>query len=84
MKSVLAVTALMVGLAPAIAAACDYSDESSASAAPPVLAASMPTPAASKVPASATAKTLSPKANKVAVKARTPAPEANVAAAATN
>ena len=85
MKSVLAVTAVAImGLAPAIGAACDYSDETSASTAPPALAASTQAPAASKLPASAAAKTLTPKATKVAVKTPKAAPQANVAAAAAN
>src|SRR5881396_291450 len=84
MKKVLAATAVVVfGLAPAIGAACDYSDDSSASATPPVLA-STPAPAATKVPA-AVAKTSTPNALKqVASKAKAPVPDQKVAVGTTN
>ncbi len=83
MKKVLAATAVVVfGLAPAIGAACDYSDDSSASATPPVLA-STPAPAATKVPA--VAKTSTPNAVKqVASKAKAPVPDQKVAVGTTN
>ena len=83
MKKVLAATAVVVfGLAPAIGAACDYSDDSSASVAPPVLA-STPAPAATKVPA--VAKTSTPNAVKqVASKAKAPVPDQKVAVGTTN
>ena len=63
MKRVLTATALAIfGLVPAIGSACDYNDESAASAAPPAQLASPP--AASKIPAPAYAQTLAPKAAK--------------------
>ena len=84
MKKVLVATALAVfGFAPAMSAACDYGDESSASATPPVVA-SAPTPAANKVPAPAVAKTLGPNAVKqVAGKVKAPVPE-KIAVGTTN
>jgi len=83
MKKVLAATAVVVfGLAPAIGAACDYSDDSSASATPPVLA-STSAPAATKVPA--VAKTSTPNTLKqVASKAKAPVPDQKVAVGTTN
>ena len=61
MKRVLTATALTIfGLVPAMGSACEYNDDSAASAAPPAQLASMP--AASKVPAVAQA--LAPKAAK--------------------
>jgi len=83
MKKVLAATAVVVfGLAPAIGAACDYSDDSSASATPPVLASTL-APAATKVPA--VAKTSTPNALKqVASKAKAPVPDQKVAVGTTN
>ena len=85
MKKVLVATALAVfGFAPAMSAACDYGDESSASATPPVLA-SAPTPAATKVPAPAVAKTVGPNAVKqVAGKVKAPVPDQKIAAGTTN
>jgi hypothetical protein len=76
MKRVLVATALAVfGLAPAMSAACEYGDDSSASATPSVQLGSAPAPAATKVPATAVAKTLAPNALKQAagkVKASVP------------
>jgi hypothetical protein len=85
MKKVLVATALAVfGFAPAMSAACDYNDESSASATPPVLA-SAPTPAATKAPAPAVAKTLGPNAVKqVAGKVKAPVPDQKIAVGTTN
>jgi hypothetical protein len=58
MKKVLVATALtLFALAPAMSAACEYSDGSSASVAPSTQWGSAPTPAATKVSASAVAKT---------------------------
>ena len=86
MKKVLVATALAVfGLAPAMSAACDYSDDSSASATPPVQLGSAPTPAATKVPAPAVAKTLAPNAVKqVARKVKAPVPDQTLAVGTTN
>ena len=85
MKRLLAASALGVfGLAPAIGAACDYNDESSASVSPPAQFAA-PTPAATKVPAPTVAKTLAPNSVKpVVAKAKPAAPEQKVAAGVTN
>ena len=86
MNKVLVATALAVfGLAPAMSAACEYGDESSASATQPVLLGSAPTPAATKVPAPAVAKTLAPNAVKqVAGKVKAPVPEQKLAVGSTN
>jgi hypothetical protein len=86
MKKVLVATALAVfGLAPAMSAACEYGDDSSASATPPVQLSSAPTPAATKVPAPAVAKTLAPNAVKqVAGKAKTPVPDQKLAVGTAN
>jgi hypothetical protein len=63
MKRVLTATALTIfGLVPAMGSACEYNDESAASAAPPAQLAS--SPAASKVPAPTVAQALAPKAAK--------------------
>ena len=63
MKRVLTATALTIfGLVPAMGSACEYNDDSAASAAPPAQLASAP--AASKVPAPAVAQALVPKAAK--------------------
>jgi hypothetical protein len=85
MKRLLAATAIAAfGLAPAIGAACEYMDESSASAQPPARLASMP-PAATKVPQAKATPVLAPKASKQAVaKAKAPAPEQKVAAVVNN
>ena len=86
MKRVLVATALAVfGLAPAMSGACEYGDESSASATPPVQFGSAPTPAATKVPAPVVAKTLAPNAVKqVAGKVRVPVPDQKIAVGTTN
>ena len=63
MKRVLTVTALTIfGLVPAMGTACEYNDDSAASAAPPAQLASPP--AATKVPAPTVAQALAPKAAK--------------------
>lgn len=65
MKTLVAVTAAAVfGLAPAIGAACEYDDETSASVTLPANLASTPPPAASKVPARTVAKALAPSGTK--------------------
>jgi hypothetical protein len=65
MKRVLAATALIIfGLVPAMGSACEYTDDSSASAAASTQLASTPAPAASKVPARTVAQALAPKAAK--------------------
>ncbi len=65
MKRVLAATAMVVfGLAPAIGAACEYNDDSSASVTLPAQLASTPAPAATKVPARTVAKAFAPGATK--------------------
>jgi hypothetical protein len=86
MKQVLVATALAVfGLAPAMSPACEYSDDSSASATVPVQLGSAPTPAATKVPATAVAKTLAPHAVKqVAGKVKAPVPDQKLAVGTTN
>jgi hypothetical protein len=86
MKKVLVATALAVfGVAPAMSAACEYSDDSSASATPPVQFGSAPTPAATKVPAPAVAKKIAPNALKqVAGKVKAPVPDQKLAVGTTN
>jgi len=87
MKRLLAATSIAVfGLAPTIGTACEYMDESSASATPPAQLASTPAPAATKVP-QAKAAALAPKPSKQDVakaKTATPAPEQKVAAVTRN
>ena len=86
MRRLLAATTLaLFGLAPAIGTACEYADESSASATPPAQLASTPPPAATKVPSAKATQALSPKVVKQPVaKAKAPAPEQKVAAVTTN
>ena len=86
MKRVLTATALAIfGLLPAMGSACEYSDDSTASAAPPEQLASASPPAASKVPAPVVAKTLAPKAAKpVADKAKPVAPDRKVVVLTSN
>jgi hypothetical protein len=81
MKRLLAATTLtLFGLAPTIGTACEYADQSSASATPPAQLASTPPPAATKVPAAKVTQALSPKASKQeAAKVKAPAPEQKVA-----
>ncbi len=65
MKRVLAATALAIfGLVPAMGSACEYNDDSSASAAAPAQLGLASPPAASKVPAPMVAKALTPNAAK--------------------
>jgi hypothetical protein len=86
MKKMLVATALVVwGLTPAMSAACEYSDDSSASATPPAQLGVAPTPAATKVPAAAVAKTVAPNAVKqVEGKVKAPVPDPKLAAGTTN
>ena len=86
MKGLLAATTLAIfGLAPAIGVACEYMDESSASAQPPTQLASTPAPAATQVPQAKVKRALTPKTPKQDVaKAKAPAPEQKVAAASNN
>ncbi|HEX4523854.1 MAG TPA: hypothetical protein VH704_10075 [Casimicrobiaceae bacterium] len=64
MKTVVAATALAIfGVVPVVGSACEYMDESSASAAPPAQFASAAPVAASKAPAR-TVQVLAPKAVK--------------------
>ena len=75
----------VLGLAPAMSPACEYSDDSSASATPAVQLGSAPPPAATKVPATAVAKTLAPHAVKqVAGKVKAPVPDQKLAVGTTN
>ena len=85
MRRLLAATTLaLFGLGPAIGTACEYADESSASATPAQLA-STPPPAATKVPSAKATQALSPKVVKQPVaKAKAPAPEQKVAAVTGN
>ncbi|MDQ6916564.1 MAG: hypothetical protein M3023_01940 [Pseudomonadota bacterium] len=65
MKRVLATTAMVVfGFAPAIGAACEYDDESSASVTLPTQLASTPPPAATKAPTRTVSKALAPSGTK--------------------
>jgi hypothetical protein len=88
MKQLLAATAIAAfGLAPAIGTACEYMDESSASAQPPAQLASTPAPQATKAPQAKAARALAPKTSKQNVakaKAAAPAPEQKVAAVSGN
>jgi hypothetical protein len=86
MKRILVATALAVfGLVPAVGSACEYGDDSSASAAPPAQMASTPAPAASKAPARTTAQAPTPKAAKpMADKAKPLATERKLAAVTSN
>lgn len=86
MKTVLAATALAIfGLAPAIGAACEYNDDSSASATPPSQVASAPAPATTKAPAPAVAKVVAPNSVKqVAGKVKSPVSDPKLAVGATN
>ena len=86
MKRVLAATALAIfGLVPATGTACEYNDDSAASAAsPPQLGLASP-PAASKVPAPTVAKALAAKAAKpMAGNAKPLAPDRKVAVVTSN
>jgi hypothetical protein len=86
MKRVLAVTALAIfGLVPAMGSACEYNDDSAASAAPPAQLGLASPPAASKVPAPTIAKALAQKAvNKMADKAKPLAPDRKLAVVTSN
>ena len=86
MKRVLAATALAIfGLVPAMGSACEYNDDSSASAAAPAQLGLASPPAASKVPAPTVAKALAPKAaNKMADKAKPLAPDRKLAVVTSN
>jgi len=86
MKRLLAATTLTIfGLAPAIGTACEYMDESSASAQTPAQLASTPAPAATKVPQAKATPAVAPKASKQNVtKAKAPASEQKVAAVTSN
>ena len=88
MKRLLVASTMAVfGLAPAIGTACEYMDESSASAQPPAQLASTPPPAATKAPQAKSAQALAPKASKQNVakaKATAAAPEQKVAAVTGN
>lgn len=65
MKTIVAATALAIfGFVPAMGSACEYSDDSSASAAPPAQLASVAPLTASKVPARTAAQVLAPNAVK--------------------
>ena len=77
MKRVLTATALAIfGLVPAMGSACEYNDDSAASAAPPAQLGLASPPAASKVPAPTAAQALAPKAAKpTADKAKPLAPD---------
>jgi hypothetical protein len=86
MKRVLAATALAIfGLVPAMGSACEYNDDSSASAAAPAQLGLASPPAASKVPAPTVAKALAPKAaNKMSDKAKPLAPDRKLAVVTSN
>jgi hypothetical protein len=86
MKKALAVAALAAfGLSPAVGAACEYNDASSASAAPPVQVGLAQAPAATMVPTPTVAKALAPNAAKqVSGKVKAPVPDQKVAVGAAN
>jgi hypothetical protein len=86
MKRVLAATALTIfALVPATGSACEYIDDSAASVAPPAQLASVPPPAASKVPARTVAQALAPRATKpMADKTKSLAPDRKLAVVTSN
>ena len=85
MKRALAAVAVAVfGLSPAIGAACEYNDASSASATSPVQVGLVQAPAATMVPTAAVAKTLPNTAKQVPSKVKAPVPDQKVAVGATN
>ena len=86
MKRVLTATALAIfGLVPAMGSACEYSDDSAASAAPPAQLGLASPPAASKVPAPTAAQALAPKAAKpTADKAKPLAPDRKLTVVTSN
>jgi hypothetical protein len=86
MKRLMAATTLaLFGMAPALATACEYMDQTSASTTPPAQLASTPAPAATKVTSAKVTPALAPKAAKPdVIKAKAPAPEQKVAAATSN
>lgn len=85
MKTVLVAAALAVfGFVPAMGSACEYSDDSAASAAPPAQLASTAPLAASKVPARPVAQVLGSKAAKSTADKSKPAAADRKLAAVTN
>ena len=86
MKKALAVAALAAfGLSPAVGAACEYNDASSASATPAVQVGLAQAPAATVVPTPTVAKALAPNAAKqVTGKVKAPMPDQKVAAGPAN
>jgi hypothetical protein len=84
MKTALSVTALaLFALAPAVSSACEYSDASWASTAPPAQLAAAP--AATKVPSAKTQKLIAGNSTKQVVrKAKTSTPNQKLAASTTN
>ncbi|HEX5864238.1 MAG TPA: hypothetical protein VF014_08300 [Casimicrobiaceae bacterium] len=86
MKLVLTATALAIfGLVPAMGFACEYNDDSAASAAPPAQLGLASPPAASKVPAPTAAQALAPKAAKpTADKAKPLAPDRKLTVVTSN
>jgi hypothetical protein len=84
MKRMLAATVVAIfGLVPAMGSACEYNDDSAASAAAPAQLATYP--AASKVPAPTIAKALAPKAAKpMTDKAKSLSPERKLAVVISN
>ncbi|HEY2863504.1 MAG TPA: hypothetical protein VGK37_07780 [Casimicrobiaceae bacterium] len=84
MRKILTTTALiMFGVAPSIGVGCEYSDDSSASAAPPAQLASKEPVAASKVPTSTAARSLKPSATKAVAGKTQPAAAVQKVAAST-
>ena len=86
MKRVLAATALIIfGLVPAMGSACEYTDDSAASASPSAQLVSAPPAAASQVPARTVAQALAPRAAKpMADKASSLAPARKLAVVTSN
>jgi len=86
MKKTLAAVALAVfGLSPAVGAACEYNDASSASATPTVQVGLAQAPAATMVPAPTVAKAVAPNAVKqVAGKVKAPVPDQKLAVGTVN
>ena len=86
MKLVLTVTVLAIfGLVPAMGSACEYNDDSAASAAPPAQLGLASPPAASKVPAPTAVQALAPKAAKpTADKAKPLAPDRKLTVVTSN
>ena len=84
MRSILMVSALALGLAPGIAAACDYGNEASESTAAPEQMASVAPPATAKAMPAKVVKVAPSAVKPVAAKAKPSASDQKVATAPAN